>query len=210
MKALIFDLDGVICHTDEYHYQAWKAISDELGIFFDREINNRLRGVSRKESLEIILENYEGSLTPEEKERLLDEKNDYYKQLLQEMTPANLTTEVYQTLVKLRERGYRLAIGSSSKNAPIILKKIGLGDFFDAVSDGNQITKSKPNPEVFLKAAQMLNVRPGECTVIEDAVAGVAAGHAAKMNVICVGDAAMQKAGDYNLKSFKELLDILK
>lgn len=210
MKTLIFDLDGVICHTDEYHYQAWKSISNELGVPFDREINNRLRGVSRKESLEIILENYEGSLTAGEKERLLNKKNAYYKQLLQEMTPESLSSEVYETLVKLRKRGYRLAIGSSSKNAPMILEKIGLGKFFDAVSDGNQISKSKPDPEVFLKAAQLLKCLPEECTVIEDAVTGADAGHAAGMRVVCVGDAARKKAGDYNLEAFKELLDILK
>lgn len=209
MKTLIFDLDGVICHTDEYHYRAWKTISDELGIPFDREINNRLRGVSRKESLEIILENYEGSLTAEEKEDFLNKKNVYYKNLLQEMTPESLSPEVYETLVELRKRGYQLAIGSSSKNAPIILEKIGLGKFFDAVSDGNHISRSKPDPEVFLRAAQLLNSHPEECTVIEDAVTGAAAGHAAKMSVVCVGDAARKKAGDYNLETFRGLLDIL-
>lgn len=210
MKTLIFDLDGVICHTDEYHYRAWKSISNELEIPFDREVNNRLRGVSRKESLEIILENYEGSLTEAEKESLLSKKNTYYKQLLEEMTPESLSPEVYETLVELRKRRYQLAIGSSSKNAPIILEKIGLGKFFDAVSDGNQISRSKPDPEVFLKAAQLLNSQPEECTVIEDAITGAAAGHVAKMKVICVGDAARKKAGDYNLEVFKELLDILK
>ena len=208
MKAIIFDLDGVICHTDEYHYQAWKAMADSMGIYFDRCVNNRLRGVSRMESLEIILEQYHGQLSKAEKEALATQKNELYKESLKNMSPADLRDEVKTTLHALRERGYKLAIGSSSKNAPFILQQLGLGSFFDAISDGNNITRSKPDPEVFIKAARMLCIAPEECLVVEDAVSGAIAGKAGGMKVACLGDASAEKAGDYNLASFAELLEV--
>jgi len=209
-KAVIFDLDGVICFTDEYHYQAWKRIADEVHIPFDREINNRLRGVSRMASLEIILEKNPGEPFSEaEKVSLATDKNEIYKQLLEQMTEKDLSDEVKQTLEVLRSNGVQLAIGSSSKNAPLILSRIGLGDFFDAVSDGNNITHSKPHPEVFQKAAQMLGMDPADCLVVEDAVSGAEAGHAAGMKVACVGDAAEHGAGDWNLEAFSQLQNVV-
>lgn len=210
MKAIIFDLDGVICHTDEYHYLAWKAMADGLGVYFDRAINNRLRGVSRMASLEIVLEKYTGQLSQAEKEALATQKNELYKESLKQMRPADLSREVKTTLDTLRSRGYLLAIGSSSKNAPFILQQLGLGGYFDAISDGNNITHSKPDPEVFVKAAQMLCVPCEDCLVVEDAVSGAQAGHAGGMKVACVGDAAKEKAGDYNLTSFSQLLEVAK
>ena len=207
--AVIFDLDGVICFTDEYHYQAWKSMADGIGVYFDREINNRLRGVSRMESLEIILERYGGVMSPAEKEELAAQKNELYKKLLANMSPADLSDEVKGTLDALRERGYALAIGSSSKNTPFILQQIGLGSYFDAVSDGNNIVNSKPDPEVFLKAAQMLCREPARCLVVEDAVSGAEAAHHGGMKAACVGDASKAGAGDYNMKSVKDLLEIL-
>lgn len=210
MKAIIFDLDGVICHTDEYHYQAWKAMADSMGIYFDREINNRLRGVSRMASLEIILEKYTGALSQAEKEELAEQKNEQYKESLKNMSAANLSAEVKDTLGTLRQRGYKLAIGSSSKNARFILQQLGLGSFFDAISDGNNITHSKPDPEVFVKAAQMLCIAPEDCLVVEDAVSGAIAGKRGGMKVACVGDASAEKAGDYNLTGFAELLEVAK
>ena len=210
MKAIIFDMDGVICHTDEYHYQAWKAMADGLGVHFDRQINNRLRGVSRMASLEIVLENYIGQLSQAEKEALAEQKNELYKKSLQNMSPADLSDEVKLTLDTLRSRGYKLAIGSSSKNAPFILQQLGLGGYFDAISDGNNITHSKPDPEVFQKAAQMLCVPCQECLVVEDAVSGAQAGKGGGMQVACVGDASKEMAGDYNLTSFVQLLEIAK
>lgn len=210
MKAVIFDLDGVICSTDEYHYQAWKTLADKIHIKFDREINNRLRGVSRMESLEIILERYEGEpFSQLEKERMAEEKNEIYRKNLEKMSEKNLSAEVKETLEELRKRGYLMAIGSSSKNTPFILERIGLSGYFDAVADGNHITHSKPDPEVFLKAAQYLGVKPEVCTVVEDALSGAQAGKTAGMRVVCVGDAANEKAGDDNLGSFNELLKIL-
>jgi len=209
-QAVIFDLDGVICFTDEYHYRAWKTLADKLNTPFDRTVNNRLRGVSRMASLEIVLERYSGpALSEEEKTALATEKNEIYRESLREMSPADLSEEVKSTLDELRRRGYILAIGSSSKNTPFILRQIGLEGYFDAISDGNNITRSKPDPEVFLKAAEFAGADPARCLVVEDAVSGAEAGHAAGMDVACVGDAAENKAGDYNLGAFRELLEIL-
>ena len=208
-KAIVFDLDGVICSTDEYHYRAWKALADKLHTPFDRVINNRLRGVSRMASLEIVLEKYTGpELTEEDKIALATEKNEIYREALKEMSTADLSDEVKQTLDALRAKGLKLAIGSSSKNAPFILHQIGLDGYFDAISDGNNITPSKPDPEVFLKAAEFAHVDPADCLVVEDAVSGAEAGHRAGMKVACLGDASLNKAGDWNLSSFAELADI--
>lgn len=207
-QAIIFDLDGVICHTDKYHYKAWKALADKLGIYFDEDINNRLRGVSRMESLEIILERYNGEMSEEEKVKCATEKNEIYKELLKEMSPADLSDEVKETLLALREKGLKLAIGSSSKNAPFILGQIGLGEFFDAISDGNNITKSKPDPEVFTKAAEYLQIPCEKCLVVEDAVAGLEAALAAHMDSAAIGDAIKSDVGTYKLMSFKDLLNV--
>lgn len=210
-EAIIFDLDGVICFTDEYHYLAWKAMADDLGVYFDRQINNRLRGVSRMASLEIILERYTGDpLSQEKKDALAQQKNDLYRQYLCQMSTADLSEEVKSTLDELRRKGIKLAIGSSSKNTPFILRQIGLEGYFDAVSDGNNITRSKPDPQVFLMAAEMLGMEPSKCLVVEDAVSGAEGGHAGGMDVACLGDASEAKVGEYNMASFRELLDIVK
>lgn len=205
-RAVIFDLDGVICHTDKYHYQAWKAVADQLGIYFDEVINNRLRGVSRMESFEIILERYEGVMSQEEKIAYTEKKNDIYKELLKNMNPGDLSLEVKETLDGLRAKGLKLAIGSSSKNARFILGQLGLGDYFDAVSDGNNISKSKPDPEVFVKAAQYLGEEPGNCLVVEDAKAGLEAAIGGGMDCAAIGDAVLSGLGTYNLKTFGDLL----
>lgn len=208
-SAVIFDLDGVLCSTDKYHYLAWERVTDELGIPFDREINNRLRGLSRMDSLEIILERAGRAYTPEEKEALAARKNAFYREYLATMSPDDLSGDVRDTLRALRERGYRLAVGSSSKNTPYILDRLGLGGFFDAVADGNLIARSKPDPEVFLKAAELLGEAPERCLVVEDAVNGAEGAHRGGMKAACVGDAAAKGAGDYNMSSVRELLDIL-
>lgn len=208
MKAFIFDLDGVIVFTDQFHYQAWKKMADRMGIYFDEEINNRLRGVSRMESLEIILERYDGTLNDAEKEALAEEKNTVYRELLKTMTPDDVTQEVRDTLTELRNRGCKLAIGSSSKNAKFILDKVALTDYFDAISDGTNITKSKPDPEVFLKAAEFLNVQPEDCVVVEDAAAGVDGAKAGGMKAVGIGDASSYEKTDYPIKTFSDLLSI--
>lgn len=211
LKAAIFDLDGVIVFTDKFHYQAWKKMADSMGIYFDEEINNRLRGVSRMDSLEIILERYEGEpLSQEKKEALAAEKNETYRELLKTMTPADVSKEVRDTLAELRKRGYGIALGSSSKNAKFILERVELLDAFDKISDGNNITKSKPDPEVFEKAAEFLGEKPEDCLVVEDAEAGIDAGIAGGMKTAAIGDAVNCGKADYALQTFSDLLTILK
>ncbi len=205
-KGIIFDLDGVICSTDHYHYLAWKALADRLGAYFDETINNRLRGVSRMASLDIVLERYNGTLTEEEKLAAAEEKNNLYRELLKEMTPADLSPEVKSTLDALRAKGLLLGIGSSSKNTKFILSRIGLGDYFDKISDGTNITRSKPDPEVFLKAAEYLGLEPKDCLVVEDAKAGIEAALAAGMDAAAIGDATSCGLATYNLGSFRDLL----
>lgn len=208
-KAIIFDLDGVICHTDHYHYLAWKALADKLGIYFDEVINNRLRGVSRMESLEIILERHEGPPFSEaQKQEFAAGKNDLYRESLQQMTPADLSDEVKETLDALRAQGIKLAIGSSSKNAPLILERIGLAGYFDAISDGNNISHSKPHPEVFIKAAEYVSLPAQDCLVVEDAKAGLEAAIAGNMDCAAIGDAVSSGLGTYNLTTFSDLLKI--
>lgn len=209
MKAVIIDLDGVICFTDKYHYEAWKALADRLGIYFDEQINNRLRGVSRMASLDIVLERAAKAYTPEEKEAFAAEKNALYVRLLQQMTPADLSGEVRDTLNALRAGGYKLAIGSSSRNTKLILARLGLGDFFDAVSDGTNITRSKPDPEVFLKAAEMLSLPPAACLVVEDAKAGIQAAHAGGFASAGIGEAAEHPDCTYPIRTFGDLKAIL-
>lgn len=207
-SAIIFDLDGVICHTDQFHYEAWKAIANKLNIHFDETINNRLRGVSRMESFNIILENYDGVMSEEEKVKYALEKNNIYKNLLVNMSESDLSDEVKNALTELRNWGIKLAIGSSSKNAKFILNQIGLENFFDAISDGNNITNSKPDPEVFLKAAEYLNIPAEKCLVVEDAVAGLEAASTGGMDSCAIGDAVSSCKATYNLKSFNNILDV--
>lgn len=208
MKTVIFDLDGVIVSTDEYHYRAWKKIADEIGARFNREINHRLRGVSRMESLDIILEKYSPELSDMEKEMLAESKNNHYRSFLNSMSEKALDAEVKETMDMLRKRGYVLTIGSSSKNAAFILSKLGLSHYFDAVSDGNNISNSKPDPEVFIKAAGFVGAKAEDCFVVEDACAGIEAAKAAGMTAIAIGEACGEKA-DYCISSFSELLEIL-
>ena len=201
IKAVIFDLDGVIVSTDDCHYEAWKKMADEESIYFDKTINNRLRGVSRMESLEIVLERATKEYSDEEKLQLAERKNGYYKEFITKLTPADILPGAMNTLVELKENGIKVAIGSSSKNTPVILKQIGLSDYFDAVSDGNNITNSKPDPEVFLKAADMLGIPYAECMIVEDADAGIEAGKRAGMKTMSVHNA---KGADVALKDLTE------
>lgn len=202
IKAVIFDLDGVIVTTDDCHYTAWKKIADDEGIYFDRKINERLRGVSRMQSLEIILEKSDKPYTEQEKIALAAKKNAYYVDLIQKLTPHDVLGGVTENLKTLKELGIKIAIGSSSKNTPIILNRIGLADYFDAVSDGNNIKKSKPDPEVFLKAAEMLNIAPENCMIVEDADAGIEAGKRAGMKTFALGNAT---GADFYAKSLENV-----
>lgn len=207
--AIIFDLDGVICNTDRYHYLAWKTLADRLGVYFDEQVNKRLRGVSRMESLEIILGEHSADYSVEQKIALATEKNEIYKSYLSSMTPANLSKEVRMTLHTLRQRGYLLAIGSSSKNTQQILRQLGLDQFFDAVADGTMITKSKPDPEVFLLAASMLGVLPENTIVIEDAESGVQAAKAGHFRAIGIRAGGNDPNSDITIKKLQNLVDIL-
>ena len=206
ITSIIFDLDGVICSTDKYHYKAWKQLSDRLGIYFDEKINDRLRGVSRMDSLEIILEKSPIRYSQAEKEAFTEEKNAAYRKLLELMSPEDVLDEIRNVLKALRENGYALAIGSSSKNTKLILNRIGLEEYFDAVADGTDIVRSKPDPEVFLCAAKKLGSKPDECAVVEDAKTGITAAKRAGMLAFAFGgDAAGCGIEDYDLDSFADI-----
>ncbi len=208
-KAVIFDLDGVIHETDKYHYKSWKELAESIGVPFDESTNNKLRGVSRMASLDIILRKAEKTYTAEEKTELAERKNIRYRELLEDMVPNDLNPEVKCVLESLRNKGVKIAIGSSSKNAKLILKRLGIEASFDAISDGNDIKKAKPDPEIFLKAASMLEVDPKYCLVVEDAKSGILAAAAGGMDCAAIGDATKYGIAQYNLESIKELLDII-
>jgi beta-phosphoglucomutase len=201
IQGVIFDLDGVIVSTDDYHYRAWKRLADEEGIPFDRRINRRLRGVGRMESLEIILENADRTYSDEEKQDLADRKNGYYRESLDDLGPDDLLPGAMPVMKELRERGVKIAVASSSRNTPTILERIGLADFFDAKADGNDIERSKPDPEVFQVAAERLGLEPDVCLVVEDADAGVEAAKRGGMKALAVGAAAGHDQADLSAKS---------
>lgn len=190
IKAVIFDLDGVIVTTDHFHYKAWKQLSDDEQIYFDKEINQRLRGISRMDSLNILLEKSSKTYSKEEKKELAERKNNYYKKLIKTLTPKDILPGVKDLIETLKLNNIKIAIGSSSKNSTAILEYIGLYETFDVIIDGNQISHSKPNPEVFLKAAKKLRIDPKNCLVIEDAKAGVQAALGGGMKVLAVGFAS--------------------
>lgn len=187
IRAVIFDLDGVLVSTDALHYRSWQELADAEGIPFDRRINERLRGVSRMESLEIVLERAPRSYTDEEKAALAERKNNTYRALLQTLTPADLLPGALETVQALRQRGLRTAVGSSSRNTRLIIERLRLGPYFDVVVDGNDITRSKPDPEVFLRAAERLGLPPRQCLVVEDALAGIESARRAGMPVFGIG-----------------------
>ena len=207
-KAVIFDLDGVICSTDEYHYLAWKKLADREGIYFDKIINNRLRGVSRMESLNIILEKSTKQYSEEEKVEMATYKNNLYRELLLQMSPKDLSESVKTTLLTLKEKGIKIAIGSSSKNTKTILTQLGIIDWFDVIADGNDIKNSKPDPEVFLCAANRLGYKPEECIVVEDALAGIDAAKAGNFYAVGIQDAATYNKTDTPISSLIDLLNL--
>ncbi|MCH5152522.1 MAG: beta-phosphoglucomutase [Clostridiales bacterium] len=207
-KGVIFDLDGVICFTDRFHYLAWKQAVEPLGVYFDEKINDRLRGVSREQSLEIILEKYDGKLSSQEKASLCETKNNIYKQLLTNLSPNDVSEDVMFTLCSLKHRGVPIAIGSSSKNTRFILERLGILEIFDAISDGNGLTKSKPDPEVFLKAANMLQLPPDKCLVVEDAESGIDAGNAGGFTTVGIGVAASYEKSNYKINKLSDILQL--
>lgn len=200
-RAIIFDLDGVIVTTDDCHYQSWKRVADEENIHFDRELNERLRGVSRMESLNIILEKSKRAYSPRQKQVLAGRKNSYYREVLKKLTSDNILPGVLKILKALKKQGGKIGIGSSSKNGMLILRQLRLNIYFDIIVDGNDIKHSKPNPEVFLLAATKMKVKPQNCLVVEDADAGIAAAKAAGMFVMGIGLAANNPDADYAVKN---------
>lgn len=205
-KAIIFDLDGVIVSTDECHYEAWKMLSDEEGIYFDREINQRLRGVSRMESLEIVLERAQKQYSDEEKLEMATRKNGYYVEKIKSLTKSAILDGAMEFVDMAKSLGLKVAIGSSSKNTMTILKQVECDEIFNAIADGNDIKNSKPAPDVFLVAAQKLGINPNDCMVVEDAYAGVDAAISAGMDVLAVGYASTYEKATYSAKSLGELI----
>ena len=202
IKACIFDLDGVIVDTAKYHFIAWRALAEELGFIFTVEDNERLKGVSRMQSLEILLE-IGGKQFPEQ-ERLVmaQKKNTLYITYIEKMTPEEILPGVPEFLQELRNNGIRIALGSASKNSPMILDRIRLSGMFDVVVDGNSITEAKPNPEVFLKGAERLGVLPAHCVVFEDAIAGIEAARNAGMHCVGIGEPETLGMADFVIPGF--------
>lgn len=208
IKGVIFDLDGVLVSTDEMHYQAWKRLAQELHITgFTREDNRRQRGVSRMASLEIVLEKADRTYSEEEKIELAERKNGYYLELLEAMDESAVLENVKDVLEKLKNRGLLLAVGSASKNAPVILEKTGLMPYFDKISCGLDTTKSKPDPEVFLVAAKKLGLPPEECLVVEDSAAGIEAAAAGGMKSLGVGPFYQSLHADYEAPALCKVED---
>ncbi|SHE48866.1 MULTISPECIES: beta-phosphoglucomutase [Caloramator] len=210
IKGCIFDLDGVIVDTAKYHYLAWKRLANELGFEFTEKDNERLKGVSRMKSLEILLEIGNKKFDEETKLKLAEKKNGWYVEYISKMDESEILDGVKAFLTELREKGIKISLGSVSKNAMTILKNINLLPYFDAVIDGTKVANAKPDPEVFLKAAEELKLKPEECCVFEDAVAGIEAARRANMKVIGVGSPEILGDADKVIDTFKGVtIDIL-
>jgi beta-phosphoglucomutase len=204
-KGIIFDLDGVIVDTAKYHYLAWKKLANQLGFEFTKNQNELFKGVSRKVCLEILLEIGKVSATKEQFDIWMIEKNLDYLKYIENMDASEILPDVPRILQFLKENKIPIALGSASKNARPILEKVGLLPYFDAIVDGNNVTKAKPDPEVFLLAAKQLGVSAHDCVVFEDAVAGVEAANAAKMISIGIGDRNVLSEAQFNFKDFTEI-----
>ena len=187
IKACIFDLDGVIVDTAVYHYKAWKRLANELGFDFSEEENEKLKGVSRVRSLELILQWGGVTKTKAEQDELAAKKNAWYVEMISHMTPAEILPGAKEFVDACRQAGLKIALGSASKNSSMILEKVGITGLFDAVIDGNKVSKPKPDPEVFLKGAEELNVAPANCVVFEDAIAGIEAAINGGMKSVGIG-----------------------
>ncbi len=203
--GVIFDLDGVIVDTAKYHFIAWKHIANKLGFDFTEAHNEQLKGVSRVRSLDLILDLSGQTIEAEEKERLLKEKNEHYLSLISDMGQSEILPGILKLLKYLKEQNIPFSLGSASKNARLILKTLNLLDLFDAIVDGNDVTNAKPDPEVFLRAAEKLNLEAEQCIVVEDAVAGVDAANNAGMISIGIGEEAHLHKANHVLPSTKEL-----
>jgi len=197
-RACIFDLDGVLVDTARFHYLAWKRLADQLGIHFSEEDNERLKGVSRMDSLEIILEIGKLDLSN-------GLKNEWYVNYISRMTPDEILPGSREFLQELRDAGILTAVGSASKNTPMILERVGIQNMFDAIADGNNVSKAKPDPEVFLKAAELMGIEAADCIVFEDAIAGIQAALNAGMFCIGVGSSDLLTEAHFVVKGLYEL-----
>ncbi len=203
IKAFIFDLDGVLTDTSEYHFLAWKRMADEEGIPFTREDNEKLRGVSRRASLELILK--DRSLPEDKMQELMDRKNRYYNEFIKNISEEDLLPGALSILEELRSRQFRLALASASKNAPQVVEGLGIAPYFDAIADGNSVEKTKPAPDLFLYAADKMGVPHEYCLVVEDAEAGITAAQRAGMYTIGIGPEERVGAADYVYPSVAEI-----
>ena len=213
IKAVIFDLDGVITDTSEYHYRAWKRLTDEEGIPFSRDDNDKLRGVSRKECLKILLNGKQ--VSAEQFQEMMDRKNRYYVELLKQMTSKNILSGAKKLVLEIKRRGIKTAIASVSKNTRTVLQGTGIEDLFDVIVDGYSVKNTKPAPDIFLFAAKELGVKPEDCVVIEDAEAGIEAALAGKMIPIGIGPEErvgkaryrFEKIGDITITKLSEIIN---
>ena len=206
IEGALFDLDGVLVDTAKYHYLAWKRLAEELGFVFTEEHNERLKGVSRMRSLDILLETGNVNMTAEKKEIAAARKNAWYVEYLYTLDETALLSGAKDYLLRLRENGIRVALGSASKNSPLILERLNIASLFDAVIDGNTVTKAKPDPEVFLKGAAALGIEPSRCVVFEDALDGIEAAKAGGMFVIAVGNRDLLPGADRYIFSLRDML----
>jgi beta-phosphoglucomutase len=206
VEGAIFDLDGVLVDTAKYHYFAWRRLARELGFDFNEEDNERLKGVSRMRSLEILLEIGHYTMTSAEKAEAAARKNGWYVDYLRALDESALLPGARELLERLKTEGIRTALGSASKNAPLILERLGIAGLFDAVMDGNAVSRAKPDPEVFLKGAEALGLSPSLCVVFEDALAGIEAARSGGMRVIAVGKPELLPGADRYVSTLAELL----
>ena len=205
VNACIFDLDGVIVDTAIYHYKAWKRLANELGFDFTEEDNEKLKGVSRVRSLQLILQWGGIQKTEAEQEVLASKKNEWYVEMINKMTPAEILPGAKDFVKACRSAGLKTALGSASKNSMTILKKVDIEYLFDAIIDGNHVTKPKPDPEVFLKGAEAVGVPPGHCVVFEDAIAGVQAAHNGGMKAVGIGSPQVLTGADMVISGLNEM-----
>lgn len=206
IKACIFDMDGVLVSTEIYHFKAWKRLTETLGFTIDEAFNENLKGVSRSVCIDLILKHGGLAKTQDEKDALAAQKNQWFLEYVQtEITPKNVYPGVIDFLKEVQSRGIKTAIGSASKNAPLLVEKLGIKSYFNAIVDGNMITKAKPNPEVFLKGAELIGVKPENCVVFEDAISGVEAAKNGGMYCIGVGDSTILNKADFCIHSFTEM-----
>jgi beta-phosphoglucomutase len=205
IRGVIFDLDGVIVDTAVFHYKAWKDMANDLGFDIDEAFNETLKGISRMDSIMRVLAHGKLTLSSEEVIKLAEKKNDAYVEMIDQMTEEHILPGIAQLIFQIKQLDLKMALGSASKNAPRILERIGLASMFDAVIDGNSVSRSKPDPEVFIKGAEALGLKPEECLVIEDAFAGIEAAHAAGMKAVGIGTHENLPNADRLLSSFENV-----